>query len=120
MPYPNDEDGQVLQSLADAGNDMEKPMDIDFQIAAHSEEVAVQVAEQAAERGYEVAIYFDEGEDDADDDPLPPYTCECTKTMVPTYEAVMAAQRELAALAEPLGAMVDGWGTFGNAVDEEE
>lgn len=35
--------------------------------------------------------------------------------MVPDYDAIVAAQEELDAIARPLGAYVDGWCSFGNA-----
>jgi hypothetical protein len=34
--------------------------------------------------------------------------------MVPTYEVVVAAQKELDELSAPLGGHSDGWGTLGN------
>jgi hypothetical protein len=38
--------------------------------------------------------------------------------MVPAYDAIIAAQAELNRIAQPLGAYVDGWGSFGNADSE--
>lgn len=116
--YPDDPDGQTLQQIATDGSDMSKPMDIDFHVAAPSEATARQVADQAARLGYDAAIFFDDEEPGLEED-LPPWTCECTRTMVPGYDAIVAAQEELDAIARPLGAYVDGWGSFGNA-DESE
>ncbi len=113
--YPDDADGQALESLAADGNDMSKPMDIDFHVAAPSEAAARQVADQAARLGYHAEIFFDDQEPGLEEEELPPWTCECTRTMVPDYDAIVAAQKELDALARPLGAYVDGWGSFGNA-----
>ena len=111
--YPNGTDGDALRRVASSGNDMSRPMDIDFQIAAPNEAVATRVAEQAIKLGYRTSTYFDDEAnlENVDD----PWTCECTKTMTPTYEAIIAAQNELDAIARPLGAHSDGWGTFGNA-----
>lgn len=112
--YPNDADGDALRGVASAGNDMSKPMDFDFQIAAPDEATANLVAEQAKKLGFRTSVYCDDEEADLEDaEDL--WTCECTKSMIPTYEAVVAAQVQLDALAKPLDACVDGWGTFGNA-----
>ena len=105
--YPDNADGNALRRLADSGADMSKPMDIDFFIAASDEATAEVVADKAAGLGYRTEICFDDDESLVD-----PWTCECTKAMVPTYEAVIAAQAELHAIARSLGAYTDGWGTF--------
>lgn len=115
---PSDADGNVLRGLETSGNDLSKPMVVDFQIAASDEETAKRVAEAAGNLGYQTSIYFDDEEADLEDDE-DLWTCECSKTMVATYDAIMAAQAELDAIARPLGAYCDGWGTFGNA-DETE
>jgi regulator of RNase E activity RraB len=93
-------------------------MDIDFQVAASDEATAKRVAEEAAKLGYRTSIYCDDEEADEEEAEVEeggdPWTCECTKSMIPTYDAIIAAQLELDAIAQPLGAYSDGWGTFGN------
>jgi regulator of RNase E activity RraB len=116
IKYPNDEDGQALQQLADDGHDMSQPMLIEFHIAAEDEQTAQRVAAEAARLGYETEVFNDEEEQDLEDD-LPAWTCECSRLMKPEYQAIMNAQAELDAIARPLGAYADGWGTFGNAED---
>ena len=115
--YPDDADGQALQGVAAEGSDMTKPMAIDFHVAAPDEAAAQQVAAKAAELGYQPEIFFDDEEEDLDGEPLLPWTVECTKTMVPEYDAIIAAQKELDEIARPLGAFADGWGTYGNVDD---
>lgn len=116
--YPNDDDGNVLRELANLGNDMSRPMVFEFHVAAATETIAQQVAARAAKLGYRPELSFDDGsDDDPEEEPLPPWTCECIKEMVPEYKSVVAAQAELDKMARRLGAYVDGWGSFGN-VDE--
>ncbi|MEQ9406400.1 MAG: ribonuclease E inhibitor RraB [Fuerstiella sp.] len=119
--YPNDVDGDVLRMIAEDGNDMSTPMEVDFHVAAATEEVAEQIAEAAEKAGYEVFVDFDDGEDEEDlaEEVTEPWTCTCRKTMLLQYDAVMAAQAELDAIAKPLGGYADGWGTFGNVEKEE-
>ena len=113
--YPNDADGDALRRVVAIGSDMSRPMDIDFEIAAPDEATAKRVADEAAKLGYRTNIWFDDEEQDLDDKPLPPWTCTCTTTMLAEYDAIIAVQAELDAIARPFGAYVDGWGTFGNA-----
>jgi regulator of RNase E activity RraB len=107
--YPDDSDGDALRRVAASGGDMSKPMDIDFQIAVSDEATAKRVADKAAELGYRTSIYVI---DDYERSGYP-WTCECTTAMIPTYTSLIAAQTELDAIANPLGACVDGWGTYG-------
>ena len=107
VDYPDDADGDALRRIAASGADISKPMDIDFFVAASKEATAKVVADKAAELGYCTEIWFDEEGLSA------PWTCGCTRLMIPTYPSVIAAQGELDAIARPLGAFTDGWGTYG-------
>ena len=119
--YPADADGDALRRVAGDGSDMSQPMDIDFSVAAPIQEIAEAVASRALELGYRVQISFDDSERDLDGDaPLPAWSCYCTKTMLATYDGVVAAQRELNDVVAPLGAWCDGWGTFGNVKGGEQ
>ena len=99
--YPNDDDGDALRGIAEGGSDMSQPMDVDVQIAAADEAVATRVAEEALKLGYRTSIYCDDEEADPED-AGDLWTCECTKSMVLTYDAIIAAQSELDAIAKPL------------------
>ncbi|MGO8999314.1 MAG: ribonuclease E inhibitor RraB [Polyangiaceae bacterium] len=105
MSFPNDADGDALRRIAER-SDMSKPMDIDFAVDMPSQASAVDMARLAAQRGYRTAVEFD--------DASKRWACYCTKRMVPTYEGVIAAQKELDELGGPLNGHSDGWGTLGN------
>jgi hypothetical protein len=105
--YPNDADGDALRRVVAMGCDMTKSMDIDFFVDVPSREVGERVAELASRCGYRTRLDHDD-EDDA-------WSCSCTRRMVPTYEAVLGAQRELDELSRPLGGCIDGWGTWGTS-----
>ncbi|MEZ6127775.1 MAG: ribonuclease E inhibitor RraB [Planctomycetaceae bacterium] len=119
--YPDDLDGEVLRMIAEDGNDMTQPMEVEFHVAAATEEDAETIADAAEKLGYEAFIDFDDGSDDEDleDEITEPWTCTCRRTMVLEYDAIMQAQAELDELARPLGGYADGWGTFGNVEREE-
>jgi regulator of RNase E activity RraB len=102
--YPDDADGNALRRVAASGSNMSKPMDIDFQLAGSDEATARRVADEAAKLGYRTRVYGSTSV---------PWKCQCTKSMIPTYASLLAAQAELDAIARPLGANTDGWGTYG-------
>lgn len=105
-PYPNDTDGDALRRVAASGSDMTRPMEIDFHIAAPDRAAAEAIAQIAAKVGYRTKVYRH------DDDN--PWTCQCSKNILATYDGVVAAQDDLDDLSKPHGGHCDGWGTFGN------
>jgi len=105
MSFPNDADGDALRRVAER-SDMSKPMDIDFAVDVPNQARGDELAQLAAQRGYSTTVECDAHSQR--------WTCYCTKRMVPTYEAVTTAQKELDELSEPLGGHSDGWGTLGN------
>src|SRR5262249_33233075 len=104
--YPNDADGDALRRLASTGAEMSRPMEIDFIVTVPDRETGEAFAEIAARSGYRTELVHDE-EDDA-------WDCYCSRTMLPTYEGIVAAQRDLDKLSRPFGGYSDGWGTPGN------
>ena len=105
--YPNNDDGDALRRVASMGADMSRPMDIDFYVCVPDQHSGDSVACLASGRGYRTEVIYDD-EDDA-------WDCYCTKTMLATYDRVVAAQRELDELSRPFRGRCDGWGTPGNA-----
>lgn len=115
MNFPDDADGQALQMLAESGSDFGKPMDIDIHIAAPGEEEAIQVANAAAAQGFRTEIYFDDEIEEDAENANEPWTCQCSKVMLLSYESILEVQDSLNEVAKPHGCYVDGWATFGNA-----
>jgi hypothetical protein len=105
MDFPDDADGDALRRVAER-SDMSKPMDIDFAVDVPSKRSGDEVQRLAAQRGFTPTLHFDETDQR--------WTCYCAKPMVPTYEAVIAAQKELDELSAAFGGYSDGWGTPGN------
>jgi hypothetical protein len=104
--YPNDADGDALRNVAESGADMSLPMVIDFSVEVPDERTARRVAEVVAAHGFDPSISED---DDSDS-----WSVYCSKSMLATYEGVVAVQVELNELLSPHGGICDGWGTFGN------
>jgi regulator of RNase E activity RraB len=106
MDYPDDDDGDALRKVAEAGADMTRPMVIEFSIDAADERSARNIAELVEARGFDPSI--------SDNDGGASWSVYCAKSMLATYEGVVAVQAELNALVAAHGGECDGWGTFGN------
>ena len=105
--FPSDGDGDALRRLRDDGSDLSKPMLIDFQVAVPDEESGTKLAEICEKLGYKARVY-------SSSECSLPWTCECSTRMVPSYDAIIAIQEELAGLASKFDGFPDGWGSFGN------
>ncbi len=103
--YPNDADGDAIRRIAKQSN-MSKPMLIDFVVEVPDEGAGRAIASIASMHGYESSVEFDASSGS--------WTCYCKKRMLLTYDAVIAAQRELDDISASLGGHTDGWGTLGN------
>jgi hypothetical protein len=99
--YPDDDDGDALRLVASGGADMSRPMTIEFTIAIPSIDSARPLAERIAAMGYVPHLFVDD-----EDGSVSLY---CARSMLATYEGVVAAQSELNVLCEPVGANCDGW-----------
>ncbi len=104
--YPNDADGDALRRVAESGADMSRPMVIEFSVEVPDERTARRVAEVVATHGFDPSI--------SEDDDSHSWSVYCSKSMLATYEGVVAVQVELNELLSPHGGICDGWGTFGN------
>lgn len=105
--YPKDSDGAALQQVADSGSDMSQPMIIDFSVAAPDEAAARAVAAAAEALGFDPSIYQDPDSSS--------WSVSCSKSMLATYEGVIAARAQLDGIARTFASACDGWGSFGNA-----
>jgi hypothetical protein len=106
LSYPADDDGDALRAVAGDGADMSKPMLIEYSIDVPDVERAGSLAELIASRGYVPDIFVD--------DETGSISIYCGKTMLATYDGVVAAQDELNTLCIAFGANCDGWITAGN------
>lgn len=106
--YPSDADGDALQRLADDGNDMARPMLIDFEVVLPGIQEATALSEQV--KSFASNLEIRSRKDNRVD-------LTCSVLMTPTYEAVIEMQARLATLAQPLNGSPDGWGSFGNQAE---
>ena len=109
--YPNDPTGDALRSIAESGSDMNQPMEIEYHIFVEDQAAGDAVSTALRAAGLDTEVWCDEETDE--------WTCTCYKTMLATYDGILETEAMLAKLCEALGGTPDGWGTYGNADDEE-
>ena len=98
-----------MRRVIDDGSDPTKPMDIDFMIACPDIQAAENIAPLADSQGYMVKISVDAEHGSV--------TCYCMRNMLLDYDALIATQAQLDAIAKLHHSHIDGWGTFGNALN---
>ena len=97
-------DLQTLNRLEEAGSDLSKPHEMEFFLYFPEEASANAAAGDIRDQGFVVEVKpSEEGSD---------WLCFAVKTMVPTYEDIVAISREFGAIAEAYGGEYDGWGTL--------
>jgi regulator of ribonuclease activity B len=112
LPHDDDGDGDALRRLASHGSDLSKPMTVDFAVDVPNDDAAKSVAAAALKLGSRPHTYQDSTDKK--------WTCNCAKTIIPTYDEILAIQNQLDELSRPFGGKSDGWGSFGNAEASQE
>tara|TARA_R110002072_G_scaffold174303_3_gene329341 strand:- start:25592 stop:25984 length:393 start_codon:yes stop_codon:yes gene_type:complete len=126
--FPDDDDGAVLKSLAEAGVDLSKPLEIEFHVAVPDEESGNKVAAAIKAAGYACELVFDEGEPEdgvaeeggashqdeepGEDEFGPMWTVYVTIEMIPEHQRIVDFQVELDGLSKPHSGGSDGWGVL--------
>jgi hypothetical protein len=109
IPFDAEGDGDALRRLRATGSDLSKPMEIDFAVEIPNLDTGRAFAKSVEQLGFRAEI-----KEDAN---TKRWTCYCSRTMVPSYEAIVSIQRMLENVGRQYGARPDGWGSFGNAID---
>lgn len=119
MPYPNDANGAVLQSMVDAGMDLTKEHEIEFCHTFPDEASALEMGQRMSDMEIDYELYNnaelmeDLGDDefgDFDESLAEGFDCVCVVSMVPTYEEVSRVEQKLGQIARECGGEPDGWG----------
>jgi hypothetical protein len=104
---PRDSDGDALRRLAATGSDLSREMEIDFAVDIPDQNTGLAFASAVNSLGFRTSV--------DQDSQTGRWTCYCSRTMVPTYDAMIAVQKTLGDIGRLYNAKPDGWGSFGNA-----
>ena len=106
MQYPDDDNGKMLQAMAESGIDLTKALDVDFFLVFEDKRDAESALEDlvAREEEGELEINFNEE--------LEKWELIVTINMVPEYDAIVARELALNEFASEYEGMTDGWGVM--------
>jgi hypothetical protein len=104
MAFPNDENGEVLRQMAEQGDDLSVPREIDFSVIFPSEDAALKFAVLLLRNGQKVSFSPYEEHDEL------PWEVQAHPLMVPTHENISGYEELLGSEAAPFGGQNDGWG----------
>ena len=104
MKFPNDADGDALQSLYKDGLDFKKQHSVDFFVAVPDKATGEKLSRVLKEEGFNCFL--------EQDDETEEWACCCSKRMVLNYNELIKIQSKLNNLSKPLGGYSNGWGVF--------
>lgn len=106
MQFPDDDNGQMLKAMADAGIDLSKALEVDFFLVFQDKRDAESALEELVSKDAdgEVELNFDEEANQWE-------VIVCI-TMVPEYDALVAKEVELNDFAQEFDGISDGWGVM--------
>ena len=95
-------DEWALAQLNQAGDDLSKPHQLEFQLRFPTQSAAEQAKSRTAAAGFEATVKSG-GQDGG-------WLCVATKTMVPDLAALQKIHAALNGIAAPMGGRYEGWG----------
>ena len=104
MTFPNDETGQVLAEMQEAGINLGIEHCVVFFHLFEKKEQAVAMVDYVTEHFPSIAISLHP------DETPNLWDVDCSVTMVPTYDAINAQEAELEKVATKCSGYHDGWG----------
>ncbi|WP_448211776.1 ribonuclease E inhibitor RraB [Colwellia sp. MEBiC06753] len=104
MNFPNDDTGNVLEEMQQAGIDLTSVYDVVFfQLFEHKDQ-AQQMVEHLKQHAPTMKVVLQ-----ADQTPNV-WDVDCTVQMVPSYDGIIAQEAEFEQLAAKFNGYNDGWG----------
>lgn len=122
MTFPNDETGEILQQMADAGFDFSEQYVVDFFALFDKEENADQVAQLFIKRieNDEPFVKVESRKYQHGGDQSVGIELQVSKVMPVTHEAISEFETEYKRIAEKHNGYSDGWGVFMGDEEEDE
>jgi len=104
MTFPNDETGQILTEMQDAGIDLTVIHPVVFFQLFEKKEQAQAMADYLAENAPDMVLTIQP------DETPNVWDLDCTVKMLPSYEAIVAQEAQFEQLAGKYNGYNDGWG----------
>lgn len=104
--FPDDENGDVLWRMAENGDNLSTPREIDFSVIFPTEEAALRFAVHLLRNDQKVSFSEYEEHDEL------PWQVEVHPFMEPTHENITGFEKQLGEDAAEFGGRNDGWGSM--------
>jgi hypothetical protein len=104
MKFPNNADGNALQSLYKDGVNFKKPQAVEFFVAVPNRATGEKLSQILKGEGFNCFL--------EQDDETEEWACSCSKKMLLNYNEIVKIQTELNNISKPHGGYSDGWGVF--------
>jgi len=104
MTFPNDETGQILTEMQDAGVDLTIMHQVVFFQLFEKKEQAQAMADYLAENAPEMGLSIQP------DETPNVWDLDCTVKMLPCYDAIVAQEAQFEQIASKYNGYNDGWG----------
>ena len=108
MTFPNDDTGNVLAEMHAAGIDLNQQHAVVFFQLFEQEQQARDMAAYMQQQQQEVLVSVH-----ADPETPNVWDVDCTVTMLPSYDAIVAQEAEFEQIAAKFNGYNDGWGIEG-------
>ena len=114
MQFPDDDNGQMLAAMAEAGIDLTQSLEVDFFLVFDDQRDAESALEALSQTDFqgELELNFEEESTQWE-------VIVCLH-MVPEYAALVAKEVELNTFAKEFDGISDGWGVMQNQADDGE
>lgn len=114
MQFPDDDNGKMLEAMANAGIDLSKALDIDFFLVFDDQRDAESALEELGHSDLDGEIELLLSDDSGK------WELIVCLNMVPTYDTIVEQELNLHEFAQEFGGITDGWGVMQHQEGDDE
>lgn len=112
--YPDDDNGNVLWQMAEDGDDLSEPHEIEYSIAFQEQSQAEKCALYLLQEEQKITLFVDEESDVSE------WIITIYVYMEPEYSDIVELEQWFTKIAEQFGGEYDGWGCMAYVYDDED
>lgn len=112
--YPDDDNGNVLWQMAEDGDDLSEPHEIEYSIAFQEQSQAEKCALYLLQEEQKITLFVDEESDVSE------WIITIYVYMEPEYSDIVDLEQWFTKIAEQFGGEYDGWGCMAYVYDDED
>ena len=114
MQFPDDDNGKMLEAMADAGIDLSVALDVDFFLVFEDQRDAESAVEELGKSDLEGEIELLLNDDSGK------WELIVCLNMIPAYDTIVEQELSLHEFAQEFGGVTDGWGVMQHQEGDDE